>query len=147
MRVTGASSVTNVDSYGEARRLSWWKGTVSRQRTLGQVAGTAVGVGHLWYGSRVPNRGAFQFCIQNILSKFTHYSFPLHGKILNKFLQDSHNRHIIVTAVIVSTYLLFEIKINKHILWFLNENQSIKNQVIRNIYCRTFGKCCSVQGT
>ena len=92
----GASSVTNVDPYGEAalEEIKLVKRTVSRQRTLGQVAGTAVGVGHLRYGSCVPNRGAFQFCIQNILSKLSHYSFPLHGKIQNKFLQNSHNRHI-----------------------------------------------------
>ena len=107
-----------VDTYVEAalEETKLVKGTASRQRTPGHVAGTAVGVGHLRCGSRVCNWGAFQFCIQNILPKFTHYSFSLHGKILNKFLQDSHNRHIIVTAVIVSTYLLFEIKINKHIL-------------------------------
>ena len=42
------------------------KRTVSRQRTHGQVAGKAVGVGHFRYGSRFPNRGAFRFCIQNI---------------------------------------------------------------------------------
>ena len=90
--------MTNVDPYGEAALEE----TKLVKRTLGQVAGTAVGVGHLWYGSRVPNRGAFQFCIHNILSKLTHSSFPMHGKIQNKFLQNSHNRHIIVTAMIIS---------------------------------------------
>ena len=31
---------------------------------LGQVAGTAVGVGHFRYGSRFPYRGAFRFSFQ-----------------------------------------------------------------------------------
>ena len=59
MRVTGASSVTNVDPYGEAA-LEETK-LVKRDCQSSKDAGTAVGVEHLWYGSRVPIGGHFNF--------------------------------------------------------------------------------------
>ena len=59
----------NVDTYVEAalEETKLVKGTASRQRTPGQVAGKAVVVGHLQYVSHVPNRGHFNCFLQHIL--------------------------------------------------------------------------------
>ena len=62
MRVTGPPSVIKVDTYVEAalEETKLVKGTASRQRTPGHVAGTAVGVGHSRYVSHIPNWGHFK---------------------------------------------------------------------------------------
>ena len=75
--ITGASSVINVDSYDEAalEETKLANTDCKSSGMLGQVAGTAVGVSHLRYGSRVPYRGAFQFCFQNMLPNSL--TFPL----------------------------------------------------------------------